>query len=63
MNRFRKDILSLGVGGTTCATAFLNGLGGVNFAAVWTQFLSLLLGVLVSILVGNDPSRFFDGLV
>lgn len=53
----------MSAGGVLCSTAFLGGLANANFAAIWTQFLSLFFSVIASLLFGGDPSRFLQSSI
>jgi hypothetical protein len=50
-----KWCVVMSTGGVTLG--ILQGLQGVNFAQFWTNWLSQLLSVLVTILFGGDPTN------
>lgn len=60
MTRFRREFAAFSLGGTTLLTAFFGALGGVDYASLWTQILSIFLSALAALFVGADPSVFFQ---
>ena len=53
--RLKKLSVALSYGGITLG--ILQGLGGVNFASMFTQLLTMWLTALVTILLGGDVSQ------
>lgn len=61
MKRFRKNLLALSAGGVVCSSnAFIGGLGGVSYAAIWTQVLSYLLSIIVTLFFGGDTTQLLQ---
>lgn len=52
--RYRKWCVALSSGGITLG--FLQAFEMVNFAEIVTSFLSVLLSLLVTLLLGGDPT-------
>jgi len=59
MVRYRKLLAAVSCGGITFG--WLQAWGMLNFSEIWTNFLAMLLSVLVSILLGGNVSRYFLG--
>jgi len=58
--RIWKLAVGLSTGGIT--VGILQGLGLVNFASLFTNFLITWLSVLVTLLLGGDPSNLLSRL-
>lgn len=57
--RLRYTVYALSTGGITLGV--VQGVSGIAFSDIWTNFLTQIFSVLIALIFGQNPTQFSGG--